>query len=240
MNLSVSARQTSVVSGRSPFHFYFSMLVAVIVGVGFLPTLNHKLIHPAVPRPWVLYVHAIVFTGWVLLFAIQSTLVWIGRRQWHRRLGLLGLGFGTIIPVLGIMTAITITREDLAGGVADAEQSLIVPVFDMAAFAVLFWSAIYWRRRSDYHRRFMLLATAGLTVAAFARFPGWLIPDNAFYGAVDVLIAIAILRDWVATRRLHPIYRYAVPVLVAGQALTMWVLLSGNPIWRVIARMLLM
>jgi len=59
------------------------------------------------------------------------------------------------------------------------ENSLIVPIFDMFAFTVAFGLAVYWRESPEYHRRLVLIATCGLTVAAIARLPSWLVPDNA-------------------------------------------------------------
>lgn len=208
--------------------------------MGFLPTLDAKLVHPPAARPGVLYLHAATFTAWVMLFIAQIQLVRTRRVVWHRRLGLFGNALGALIPVLGLLTALTITRLQLSAGDPDAEQSLIVPVFDMAAFALLFSAAIGCRRRRDYHSRFMLMASSGLTVAAFARFPSWLIPENTFYVAVDLIIAIAILHDWIATRRVHRVYCYALPILIAGQATTMWITIMGTTAWRAVAHRLLM
>jgi hypothetical protein len=227
------------VSARSSFYFLYSLLVAFIVAVGFLPTLDAKLIHPAAARPRVLYLHAVTFTAWVLFFISQTALARTKRITWHRRLGLIGLGLGVLIPVLGVITARTITLLRLTAGASDAEQSFIVPVFDMTAFAVVFSLAIHFRRRPDYHSRLMLIASAGLTVAAFARFPSWLIPDNAFYVAVDLLILIAIARDWIATHRIHPVYLYVFPGLVIAQAATMWITLTNPSAWHVLAERLL-
>jgi len=123
-------------------------------------------------------------------------------------------------------------------GIED-EAFLAVSVFDMVAFAVLFWSAIWYRRRPDYHRRLMLMATCGLTVAAFARFPSELMPDNAWYLAVDMLILAGVARDLFIEHRLHPIYGIGLPALMLGQAAAMWIYITRPGPWLAIARILL-
>jgi hypothetical protein len=227
---------------RSPLDRFFylgiAIVIAGIVAVGFGPTLDVKLIHPPSPRPRVLYIHAALFTTWILLFVVQAALVAVRRVAWHRRLGVFGVVLGALIPVLGIMTAVTVTRLRVEHGSA-AESALIVPFFDMVAFTVAFGLAVYWRRSPEYHRRLVLIATCGLTVAAIARLPGWLVPDNAFYVGVDVLILSAVARDWIVIRRVHPVYIYGLPALALGQATAMWILLTAAPAWVAIAHAVL-
>jgi hypothetical protein len=223
---------------RSSFNLLFGVLVTIVVAVGFLPTLDAKLIHPSSRRPLILYVHAAVFAAWVVLFVVQAALVRTRRTTLHRRLGPFAAAAGALIPGLGLATALTITRLQVAAGDLTAEQSLIIPIFDMTAFTTTFCLALYWRHRPDYHSRFMVLASAGLTVAAFARFPSEIVPNDAFYIAVDVLIAIAMLRDWMVMRRLHPVYGYGLAALIAGQTFTMWIALTGPALWLQLARVL--
>jgi len=47
------------------FYRLMSLLVVVPVAYGFSFTVGKNLIHPAVPRPRILYLHAVVFTGCV-------------------------------------------------------------------------------------------------------------------------------------------------------------------------------
>src|ERR1700682_6250782 len=71
-----------------------ALLIAVVAVYGFSHTLDENLIRPALPRPFVLYLHVAVFSGWVLFvypavhaganaqcgFASQARLV--RRRAW--------------------------------------------------------------------------------------------------------------------------------------------------------------
>jgi len=54
----------------------------------------------------VLYFHAVIFTGWVVFFIMQSALIRTRNVKLHRQLGWFGLALGIAIPILGIATAI--------------------------------------------------------------------------------------------------------------------------------------
>lgn len=223
---------------RDRFYFWIALTIAIVVGVGFLPTINSKLFHPATSLPPILYIHAAVFTAWVVLFFVQAALVMQRRVPLHRRLGKIGAVLGGLIPVVGILTALAMTKFSVAQGRVAAERLLILPLFDMLAFTAAFALALYWRARPEFHRRSMLIATCGLTAAAFARFPNWLVPRNYFYIAVDALILAGVARDWLATHRIHAVYRYGLPALIAGQSTVMWILVSRPPTWLAIAHSL--
>src|ERR1700730_12033919 len=95
------------------FYFFMSLLIAAVVMYGFSFTIAKNLIHPATPRPFLLYVHAAVFTGWLIFFLLQTALVRTRNVPWHRRIGWFGVSMGSAMVVLGVSTAITMTRFDL-------------------------------------------------------------------------------------------------------------------------------
>src|SRR5690348_946060 len=96
-----------------PFYFFMSLLIAVVVVYGFSQTIDMNLIHPTIPRPFLLYVHAAVFTGWLVFFILQSALVRTDNVRIHRTIGGFGIAMGTAMPVLGVATALTMTRFDI-------------------------------------------------------------------------------------------------------------------------------
>jgi hypothetical protein len=235
----VQAQVSNRTGADDNFYVWMAMTIALVVAAGFGPTMNAQLIHPSSPRPWILYLHAALFTSWVLLFATQAALVRSRRIAWHRRLGIFSIVIGTLMPPVGIATALTMTRlhrtQNFEKTIAHDERFLIVSLFDMLAFAVTFGLAIFWRSRSEYHRRLMLIASCGLTVAAFARLPNWAMPANLWYFGVDMLILAGAARDWIITHRIHRAYLYGLAIVVLGQAVTMWIYLTGPPAWRAIA-----
>jgi uncharacterized membrane protein YozB (DUF420 family) len=221
------------------FFLAASLAIAGVVAYGFSRTVDQNLLHPSSPRPLILYLHAAVFTAWLLLLIVQSTLIRTGNQRLHRRVGLFGFFLGLSIPIVGIETALVMARWRIEHGSQDATQFLIVPFFDVLAFAVAFGLAITWRKRPEYHRRLMFIASCVLTAAAFGRFPPAIIPDNFWDAGVDALIATAVLRDLVVMHRVHPVFLYGLPALILGQALTMYAFLSASPLWLAIAHSLL-
>jgi hypothetical protein len=198
------------------FFFAMSLCIAVIVAYGFSQTINDNLIHPPYPRPWILYVHAVVFSAWVCLFIVQTALVRARLVTVHRSVGLWSVVVGLLIPILGVVTAFAMAKLRAQHGEPDAAGSLPISSFDMAAFTSCFSVAIRWRKRPDFHRRLMFMAMCALTAAAFGRIPAL---DHAdwFYAGVDALIAVAVVRDWLMDKRVHPVLLFGLPAMIAGQ-----------------------
>ncbi len=218
-------------------YFYLAMALALaaIVTYGFGATIEANLFHPSFPRPRVLLVHAAVFYLWVLLLIGQSMLVTVRQVKWHRRLGWLGVGVGGLMPVLGVATALQMAHLRAGFGDGDSVAFLIVGLYDMAAFTTLFTLAVLWRRRPEVHRRLMLIATCGLSVAALTRFPPELVPENFAYLYVDGLIILCALRDAVVIKRVHPVYLWSLPLLITAQILANLIYVEAPPAWMAIA-----
>jgi hypothetical protein len=219
------------------FYFCMSLLVAAVVMYGFSHTVNDNLLHATPPRPWILWLHGAVFSAWLAFFIFQSALVRTGNVKLHRLTGWFGAGLGVLITVLGIWTAITMHRFFFTHFHAEAVQFpptaanntfFSIQAVDIASFTVFFWLAIYWRKKPEYHRRLMLIATCALTAAGFGRFP--MIPHPWFYAGVDVLILLGVARDLIVNRRIHIVYRYALPALIVCQifAIQIWL---HHPAW---------
>jgi hypothetical protein len=235
---------TRTITGRDGFlcrYFYFSMslLVAAIVFAGFRRTVNDNLFHPAVPRPFILWIHGTAFATWVIFFISQSTLVRIDKVSWHRVTGWFGAGLATVMVPLGVATAIIMARFDTVQlHMPGADAFLIIPFYDMLAFGVSIGLAIYWRRRPEMHRRLVLIATCGLTDAAFGRFD-YLFNNNLFFPCLDLVILLGVARDLLVDRRVHKVYLYALPILIVGQSLAVYIWRSDPSWWQGIAHAIL-
>ena len=235
------------------FYLVMSLIIAAIVVYGFSQTAKEKFIHPAIARPVVLYIHAAVFSGWVLFFIFQSALVRKGMVQWHRRIGWIGVALGTATLVVGVETAITMGRFNIFHfHPRYPEGGLLISFFDISAFTIPFALAIYWRKNPEFHRRLQLMATCALTAAAFGRFPRpFIIGPNhspaargfliwvALYAGVDLLISMAMLRDLVVSRRIHPTYLYGLPAFVLCQAGMLYTLMHHSAWWLKTASLIL-
>src|SRR5271168_4652637 len=145
----VVAARPSVFAGRNGlvdryFYFCMALLIAAIVATGFSRTVNQNLLHPAIARPRILWFHAGAFTGWVLFFIFQSSLVRTSNIKWHRFFGWFGAALAAVMVVLGIITAIVMGRFDAVQLHQPDPTFLSIPFLDMAAFATLVSLAIFW------------------------------------------------------------------------------------------------
>ncbi len=219
------------------FYLFMALLIPAIVVYGFSFTIGQNLIHPAIPRPRFLYVHAAVFTAWLVLFFVQSILVRTHNVKIHRTLGWFGLAHGIAIPTVGFPIAVVMARFDVTKlHMANATPEIIIPFWDMIAFTATFVLAIWYRKKPEFHRRLILVATCCLTAAAFGRFPEKILPPSIVYAGVDILVLLGVLRDWLVNRRVHPVYLYMLPFFVLGQAITTYAAFVAPLWWMRIAR----
>lgn len=237
--LSVSRPSISVRWIEKYFYLCMSVLIAAVVVYGFSHTIENKLIHATPRRPILLWVHVVLFSTWITLYISQSALVRIREVKLHRTIGWAGAGLGTSMVVVGAWVAVIMARFDIRQlHRANRDAFLIVPLFDIAVFAICFGLAILWRTNPERHRRLMLIGTCALTGAAFGRMPIMNAPLS-FYGSVDALILLGVLRDLAVSRRIHAVYMIAIPLIVAGQSAVSQILLHKPSFWIKIAHGLL-
>lgn len=241
LSQTAAARPVAVFSGRNSlldryFYFAMSLLMAGVVVFGFSHTINHNLLRPQLPPPHILWVHSAVFSGWIAFFIFQSALVRTRNVRLHRTMGWFGAGLGTVMIPLGIVTAVVMTHfqihrlhQVLFHGLP-LDGFLIVPLFSILVFGTFFVLAFLWRRKPEFHRRCMVLATCGLLSAAFARFP-YLGAHHAFFIGVDLLVLLGAVRDLLVNRRVHAVYLAALPALVVTQILVISIWASEAHWW---------
>jgi hypothetical protein len=182
--------------------------------------------------------HGIAFSAWVLLFALQTSLVAAGRTDLHRRIGIGGAVLAGIMVILGTTLAIASARQGHAPDHLDPRVFLAVPLFDMLAFPALVGAALYFRSRPDAHKRLMFLATASLTAAAVARLPISLAAAGPlfYFGVVDLLAIAGVVYDAARRRAVHPAFVWGGLFLLGSQVLRLAV--SRTPAWLAFAGML--
>ena len=212
------------------FYFSMSLVFPALVVWGFSRTVNDNLFHASPPRPFLLWIHGAAFSLWVVFFIAQSTLVRVHKVSWHRFLGWFGAGLAAVMVPLGFTIAVIMARFDtVVRHQTDADAFLSIPFFDMIAFGTCIALAVYWRKRPEFHRRLVFIATCGLMDAAVGRFD-YLFNHNLFYPVLDLLILLGVGRDLVVDGRVHKVYRYALPVLIVVQSLAVYAW-RINPAW---------
>ena len=65
----------AVVRGKRRFYIGIALAIAITVFAGFAPTYYLRAYYQSTPLDGVRHLHGVVFTAWVLLFLVQSTLV---------------------------------------------------------------------------------------------------------------------------------------------------------------------
>jgi len=189
------------------------------------------------PFTALVHVHGALFTGWVLLFIVQTALVASGRVAVHRRLGLAGAVLAAAMVVAGTLLAIGTAARGSAPAGVDPLAFLAIPLFDMILFAFFVTTAIALRRDREAHKRLMLLAYISIIVAALARLPGVLpLGPAAFFGLAFLFIVVAGIYDLRSRRRLHRVYVWGGAIFLASVPLRL--ALSGTGAWRAFAELL--
>jgi hypothetical protein len=225
-----SIRSTNALPARSAIarreHLFFggmtiAMLIAVLVGFGptyFFSTISGTTFE--LTRP--LHVHGAAFTSWMVLLVVQSTLVAAGRTDIHRKLGVAGAVLAGLMMVLGAYVALTRFHDGLMNpppGIP-AGVLLAVALGTIVVFPVLFGSALLLRRRVDYHKRLVLIATLELVMAAVARWPGVAsFGPPGFFALTDLFVVALIVYDFKSRGRIHPATLWGGLFLVASQPL---------------------
>ena len=148
-----------------------ALLILGSVFLGFAHTYYLAGVFRAPLPSFIVHVHGAAFSCWILLLVTQTALVSAGRVDMHRRLGILGFLLACSMVILGVLAATNSLARGFAPPGLDPLTFYVIPITDMAIFATLIFFA--FRNRSDPsgHKRFILIATIALLIAAIARWP---------------------------------------------------------------------
>jgi len=216
-----------------------AVLLCVCVYIGFLPTyFQAGMLRAPLPSP-ILHVHGAIFTLWMLLFLVQAALISARRVKWHRSLGTIAFCLPPVMIVLGVIAAIDALHRGVQIGPLEPAVSFAIPMIDIASFTVVIYAAWRARRRPEAHKRLILLATIGLTEAAFGRFPWAQMGYPPAAGAVTglgIMVLLVIVYDLVSLHRIHRSTMWAAPLVFVAGALA--VPIGMTPAWRAFALLL--
>ena len=221
--------------------FYLAMSIAAIITVfaGFAPTYYLRPFYNTTALVPLLHLHGVVFSAWLVLFLVQTTLVAAHRTDIHRRLGVLGGVIAVLMILIGLSTAVIRASQGATPVPGVSPLSfLVVPIGDILVFAILVGAGFYYRRRSDVHKRLMLLATISILAAAIARLPFAIMQAGppAFFGFTDVFVVAVIIYDLFTLKRVHRATLFAAILIIASQPLRL--MLGGTHVWLTFANWL--
>ena len=212
------------------FYFCMALLMAGLAAWGFSSTVDRNLLHAKPPKPLLLWFHAAAFSAWIVLFVAQSALVRVRKVRVHRTLGWFGAALAAVMVVSGIIVSVVMLRFEMTVMHRPRAAAFLSILWgDMIIFGACMALAIYFRKRPEYHRRLVFMASCQLMQAAFVRFH-YIGYHDLFYPALDVLIVAGVLRDLAVDGRVNRIYQYAFPAIIVLQALATY-LERVNPSW---------
>lgn len=229
--MAVGPRAISISTDRR-LYMWAAIAATIIVFAGFARTYFLKTAFGTPALSTLVHVHGFVMTLWFAFFFLQVRLVAAHNTSLHRRVGVFGALVAVAVLIVGITTAITAAKLGRSPGPPPL-VFLVVPLADMLVFAILVTTGLYFRGRSDIHKRLMLLSCVGMLTAAIARIPVEFIHAGdipVFFGLTDLCVLACVIYDTVKHRRLHPAFGWGMLLIVVSQPLRL--VLSGTSAWQ--------
>lgn len=162
--------------------------------------------------PLHLKVHGISFSAWIILYALQISLITAKRIRLHMTLGFIGLILIIAMIFIGaypVLYKVSVgTKSVLHGG---------YNLFLLATAFTLFFLGFYNRRKAFYHKRFMLFTTLFLAIAAIDRVAFYLDLEGSqlFRKSISLMPAL-VLFGYDLFRFKRAVWLNLLPVLILG------------------------
>jgi hypothetical protein len=226
--------------GRRGLYSYAVLGAAIIVFAGFAQSYFLKGFFGTPPLYPLLHFHGLVMTSWFVLFATQSWLIETHRVRLHRRLGIFGALLAAMILAVGAAVVTINAREGRVPPAAPIPVVVFLSYANLLVFGVLVGAAIYFRGRSEFHKRLMLLGTLNLLTAAITRIPLAFIQSGGLltvFGLPDLFIVACVAYDTLRHRRLHPAFAGGALLSIAWPVLAIWI--GGSSAWAKVTTWLL-
>jgi len=219
----------SDISSRSAVGRYFFVVMAstitVLAFAGFAPSFYLRAaFQPDRKLSILLHIHGAIFSTWIILFLVQAILIVRGSRALHRRLGWFAAAIA--VAMVGLVAAATVEEMRRVPPFPPAPIALALNTFDTVVFAILVSSAIYLRKRPEWHKRLLLSATLVLLGAPILRLlilvAGHISHEILVIDVllVDLLFLICFAFDLHTRHRIHPGYFCALALLLVDQVTT--------------------
>jgi hypothetical protein len=214
-----------------------SLAIAGLIVWGFWRSYFGPLIAGTAAKPWFIHAHAAVFLGWVALLLAQVSFIAFGKVAQHRLVGRVGAFYGVLVFGVGFAVSIAAPALRVRSGVLPERIASLVVLYnlvDILCFGGFFAAALITRRRSEWHKRWMLGATTALLGAAVGR----IIQEPLLYRAVWLSPLVAsMLVDLSTRQRVHLVSVVTLSVLLVASFKVE--LMAMSPMWAAAGRTLL-
>lgn len=228
----VAARPT--LSGERRFYLGIAAAIFVLIILGFGPTYYFRPVTgqlPPLPATPLVHLHGLVFSLWLLLFVVQTSLVSGRRLDIHRRMGPVAAALAMAMVVIGTLSALYgVHRASGPPGIPPLSW-LAVPLIAVPAFGGLIFAALHNRKNPAAHKRLMVMAMVAMLAAATGRlFAG----PIGMIGVPALFVAVMIARDLLTLRRVHKATAWGGAVAIGSLVLPM--LIWSSAVWLAFAR----
>ena len=212
---------------------YYVLFVIAVIVAGFWPSYFGA----SGPIPWQFHAHGIAASLWVLMVLVQSWTVHKAQLPLHRAVGKSSL---ILFPFLigGLAAIIDLTGKGFVAGdsptrVTYGGQFLVGLALAIAAYVVLYYRALKFRRKVWVHSGYMLATPLILFESPFSRLMAGFVPGLTIRGPQDFDRIIPSI-EWAMSIELAVIavlsWRFrdkANPFLVAGSFIVAQMLTMG-------------
>ena len=206
------------------FYLGFGLIGLAVVALGFGVTYAVPMARRTFSAPWFVHLHGASALCWVLMIVVQAQLVRVRRTPLHRRLGQMALPLAVLIWASGIATGVWAAERDLPELRTAATSSLTGTTLSLSLYLILAIAGVVTRRKPDWHKRLIMLATIQLLWPAFFRLRHLLPmvpnPDISFAFVLAYSpIVVAALRDRWRYGKVHPVWLWVGPAVVIEQSI---------------------
>jgi hypothetical protein len=210
--------------GRRYDNLFVSGMIALLLGTvlfGFARTYFFAGMFRAPLANKLLHVHGAVFTCWMLLLIVQTSLVSARRVDIHRKLGLVGFGLACVMVVLGVLAASNALGRNVAPIPAlNAKTFYTIPMGGMLIFSVLIFFAYRLRQNPAAHKRLILIATIAIMDAAIDRWPIAFVHQHHVSDLLNYsFLLLIVLYDFWSTGKVQRVTLWASSFVIVFQQL---------------------
>ena len=246
--IAASAHRTAAAGIRAESRFYVGMAAAFLVLMlwGFtrsfylrpLFTAHHSLdLSGTASMPVLVALHGLVITAWFLLLFAQVWLAATRRVGVHRQLGIATVIVAALLVALALPTVLfSIPRFDHAQIPREVTQQIVAgDLLALLWFSLFVTTAVCLRRRTDVHKRLMLLASIAIFAPALARVGDMLgYPAPVIIGGTIALWLAIAIHDYLSRKRLHSATVCGGLLIVVANPLLMAALVAFSTQYKVV------
>jgi hypothetical protein len=203
--------------------------LAAVTVVAFARTYYLKFLFDLPPLSKAAHLHGLISTLWLALHYTQARLIAAHRVALHKRLGIVTACVGVFLAAQAFSLAIAGVAAGRAPPGRNPLEFLSVPMGTTLMFVLFLGSALALRKRREWHKRLMLLATMVLLVPAIGRLDSLIMVPLGLPRAVlatyvtGAFVAWAWANDWRKCGRIHPAYIVGGIALLVSVPVRRWI-----------------